>query len=47
MIIELENDGALVVQFRIELLDLKPFEIAREKLGSIVSDIGLLEDEEL
>jgi hypothetical protein len=47
MIVTLQNGHELVIQFRPEELDTTPFNIARTALGSIVPDIGRLEDEEL
>jgi hypothetical protein len=47
MIVTLQNGDELVIQFRPEELDTTPFNIARIALGSIVPDIGRLEDEEL
>jgi hypothetical protein len=47
MIVTLQNGHELVIQFRPEELDTTPFKIARTALGSIVPDIGRLEDEEL
>jgi hypothetical protein len=47
MIATLQNGDELVVQFWPEVLDVEPFKIARTALGSVVPDIGLLDDEEL
>lgn len=47
MIVTLNTGEEIVIQFRPEVLDLEPFKIARAALGSVVPEIGLLEDEEL
>lgn len=47
MIVTLQTGDELVVQFRPEVLDMEPFKLARAKLGSVVPDIGCLEDDEL
>ena len=47
MIVTLQTGDDVVIQFRPEVLDVEPFKIARTALGSVVPDIGLLEDEEL
>ncbi|KAG9198147.1 hypothetical protein G6514_010473 [Epicoccum nigrum] len=47
MIVTLQTGDEVVIQFQPEVLDIEPFKIARTVLGSVVPDIGLLEDEEL
>lgn len=47
VIVTLQNDDDVVIQFRPEPLDLEPFELARKVLGPVVPEIKQLEDEEL
>jgi len=47
VIVTLQNGEEIVIQFRPEIMDIEPFKLAREALGPIVPDIGLLKDEEL
>lgn len=47
VIVTLQNDDKLVIQFRPEPLDLETFEVARRALGPVVPEIKLLQDEEL
>ena len=47
MIVTLKTGDEIVIQFRPEVLDLEPFKMARAALGSVVPEIGRLEDEEL
>jgi hypothetical protein len=46
-IVTFKTGQELVVQFRPEKLDIKPFEIARAALGTVVPEIKCLEDKEL
>lgn len=47
VIVTLQNDEEVVIQFRPEPLDLEPFELARKVLGPVVPEIKQLQDEEL
>ncbi|KAI9706859.1 MAG: hypothetical protein M1820_004638 [Bogoriella megaspora] len=47
MIVTLQNDEEIVIQFRPEPLDLDSFKVARRVLGAIVPDIQIIQDEEL
>ncbi|KAL8724464.1 MAG: hypothetical protein Q9166_007933 [cf. Caloplaca sp. 2 TL-2023] len=47
VIVTLQNDEEVVIQFRPEPLDLEPFEIARKVLGAAVPNIKAIQDEEL
>ncbi|KAG0633025.1 hypothetical protein HOY80DRAFT_993763 [Tuber brumale] len=47
MIVTLQSDEEVIIQFRPEPMDMEPFKIAREALGPVVPDIELLKDEDL
>ncbi|KZF20434.1 hypothetical protein L228DRAFT_263080 [Xylona heveae TC161] len=47
MIVTLKTGEKLVIQFRLEQLDMEPFKIARQILGPVVPEIGLIANEKL
>jgi len=47
MIVTLQNDDEVIIQFRPEPMDLQPFKTARHFLGPAVPDVERLQDEEL
>ncbi|KAI9658972.1 MAG: hypothetical protein M1821_001932 [Bathelium mastoideum] len=47
VIVTLQNDEDVVIQFRPEPLDLEPFQVARRVLGAAVPDIEVIQDQEL
>lgn len=47
LIVTLQNNEEVVIQFRPEPLDLEPFDLARKVLGPVVPQIKQLQDEEL
>ena len=47
MIVTLQNDSRMVIQFRLQPLDMTPFQIARRVFGSAVPEIQLLQDHDL
>ncbi|KAL8908650.1 MAG: hypothetical protein Q9171_005362 [Xanthocarpia ochracea] len=47
VIVTLQNDEEVVIQFRPEPLDLEPFEVARKVLGAAVPGVTVIQDEEL
>lgn len=47
MIVTLQDDKDVVIQFQPERLDLEPFKDARRVLGLVVPDMEVIQDEEL
>lgn len=46
-IVKLQNGQEVVVQFRLELMDMKPFQLAYRVLGDLVPHVALVQDTEL
>lgn len=47
VIVNLGSGKEIVIQFRVEILDITPFDIARRTLGSVVPEIQEISDQEL